>query len=131
MAPKITKELSFVDFSHQTASQVFNLFRALNYDDPLRCLWGDKTVFLRSLTPIEEKGAKGRVSSQFLSAAAKYEPGTVLYCKKNKKLVIRCKDDWVYCDSLQIMPKSKATQPCVIGNMFAKEDQRFTQFQGY
>lgn len=55
----------------------------------------------------------------------------MLYCKKNKKLILRCKDNWLYCDSLQIMPKSKATQPCVIGNMFSKEDQRFTQFQGY
>ena len=59
MAPKITKELSFVDFVHQTATQVFDLFRALNYDYPLRCMWGDKTVFLRSLAPIEkEKGVE-------------------------------------------------------------------------
>ena len=63
--------------------------------------------------------------------ARNYEPGTVLYCKKNKKLILRCKDNWLYCDSLQIMPKSKATQPCVIGIKFSKEDQRFTQFQGY
>lgn len=46
--------MSFVDIANKTAAEVFNLYRALNYDYPLRCLWGDKLVFLRSLLPIEK-----------------------------------------------------------------------------
>ena len=58
LAPKISKSLSFVDFTTKTASEVFCLYRALNYNYPLRCLWGDKVVFLRSLMPIEKPKGK-------------------------------------------------------------------------
>ena len=53
-ATKINKEMSFVDVASMTAAEVFNLYRALNYDYPLRCMWQDKLVFLRSLLPIEK-----------------------------------------------------------------------------
>ena len=53
-ASKITKDMSFIDVTAHSASEVFNLYRALNYDYPLRCMWGDKLVFLRSLFPIEK-----------------------------------------------------------------------------
>lgn len=126
-APKIKKDLSFVDFASKTAAEVFNLFRALNYDYPLRCMWGEKVVFLRSMAPIE----KPEVSGKFLPNAAKYEAGTVLYCKERKKLLIRCKDNWIYCDEVQIMPKSQSVMASVIGSQFEKEDQKFCQFKGY
>lgn len=126
-APKIKKELSFVDFASKTAAEVFNLFRALNYDYPLRCLWGEKVVFLRSMAPIE----KAEVSGKFLPNAANYAAGTVLYCKERKKLIIRCKDNWIYCDEVQIMPKSQSVMASVIGNEFGKGDQKFCQFKGY
>lgn len=52
--------MAFVDVAACTAEEVFNLYRALNYDYPLRCMWGDKLVFLRSLTPIEKaEGTNG------------------------------------------------------------------------
>ena len=44
-----------MNIADKTAEEVFNLFRALNYDYPLRCMWGEKTVFLRSLAPIEKE----------------------------------------------------------------------------
>lgn len=44
-----------MNIAEKTAEEVFNLFCALNYDYPLRCMWGEKTVFLRSLAPIEKE----------------------------------------------------------------------------
>lgn len=55
----------------------------------------------------------------------------MLYCKEKKKLIIRCKDNWIYCDEIQIMPKSKSVAASVIGNSFVNEDQQFTKFTGY
>lgn len=70
------------------------------------------------------------VSGKFLPNASLYTPGTVLYCKERKKLIIRCKDNWIYCDEVQIMPKSKSVMASVVGNSFLKE-QVFTKFTGY
>ena len=130
--------MSFIDVTAHSASEVFNLYRALNYDYPLRCMWGDKLVFLRSLFPIEKpegfffcENEWFLVSGKFLPDAGKYKPGQVLYCKEKKKLIIRCKDNWIYCDEIQIMPKSKSVAASVIGNSFVNEDQQFTKFTGY
>lgn len=137
MASKVTKDMSFVNFKEKTATEVLNMHRALNYDYPLRCQWGDKLLFLRSLLPVEKPEGifsffvSILVSDKFLPKACNYEPGAVLYCKERKKLIIRCKDNWVYCDEVQIMPKSKSVVASVIGNSFIKGDQYFTEFKGY
>ena len=124
MAPKIKKEMSYVDFSSKCAMDVWNLYRAINYDYPLRCMWKNRLVFLRSLQPVM-KGDKGIMN------ASEYSPGSVVYCKDNKKLLIRCKDEWIYCNEIQIMPQSKSVMASVVGNEFINGDQTFDKFNGY
>ena len=119
--------MSFVDFTQSTATQVFCLFRALNYEDPLRVKWNDKTVFIRSLFPLEDENNR----PNNLPPTGEYAPGTVLYCKERKSLIIRCSDTWVYCNELQILPKSKNTEASVIQHDFSDNKQKFTVFDGY
>ena len=120
--------MSFVDFSQSTATQVFCLFKALNYEYPLRVQWNDKTVFLRSIFPLEEEEKRRPID---LPSTGEYAPGTVLYCKERKSLIIRCSDTWVYCNELQILPKNKNTAASVIQHDFSDNKQKFTVFGGY
>ena len=120
--------MSFVNFAQSTAMQVFCLFRALNYEYPLRVKWNDKTVFLRSIFPLEEEEKKRPTT---IPPTGDYAPGTVLYCKERKSLIIRCADTWVYCDELQILPKSKNILASVIQHDFSDNKQKFTVFGGY
>lgn len=127
-AHKITKNMSFVDFSQSTATQVFCLYKALNYEYPLRTLWNGKIVFLRSIQPLEEdpKNLPSR-----LPDANQYQPGSVLYCKERKSLLIRCKDTWVYCPEVQVLPKSRSVEASVIQHAFSDNKQCFKRFEGY
>lgn len=120
--------MSFVDFTKSTASQVFCLFRALNYEYPLRVQWNEKTVFLRSIRPLETEDEK---RPKELPNCNDYTPGTVLYCKERKSLIVRCVDTWVYCDELQILPKSKSIVASVVQHEFSDNKQQFIPFSGY
>lgn len=126
-APKITKQMSFVNFNESTATDVFCLFKALNYEYPLRVLWKNQTVFLRSILPLEEEEKRPKN----LPSAADFQPGSVVYCKERKSLLIRCKDTWVYCDEVQILPKSRNVTASVIQHEFSDNQQQFRLFSGY
>lgn len=119
--------MSFVNFNESTATNVFCLFKALNYEYPLRVLWNNQTVFLRSILPLEE--AEKRPKN--LPNAAEFQPGSVIYCKERKSLLIRCKDTWVYCDEVQILPKSRSITASVIQHEFSDNQQQFKLFSGY
>ena len=119
--------MSFVNFNESTATNVFCLFKALNYEYPLRVLWNNQTVFLRSILPLEE--AEKRPKN--LPNAAEFQPGSVIYCKQRKSLLIRCKDTWVYCDEVQILPKSRSITASVIQHEFSDNQQQFKLFSGY
>lgn len=126
-APKISKDMSFVDFNKATAINVFCLFKALNYEYPLRVLWNNQTVFLRSILPLEEEEKRPK----HLPNAAEFKPGSVVYCKERKSLLIRCKDTWVYCDEVQILPKSRSVAASVVQHEFSDNQQQFKLFSGY
>ena len=60
-----------------------------------------------------------------------FAPGSVVYDKEAKCLFIRCADDWVVCDELQVMPKSRSVAASVLQHEFDNGKQRFEVFKGY
>jgi len=99
-APKLTLDDTYVNFQQLTATDVFNKFRALGYAKKyyLRCYFNKQLVRFADLKLCEETDVP------LLS------PGQVIYNKKQKSLIIGCKNDSaVTCRKLILKKALSAT----------------------
>jgi len=98
-APKLTLDDTYVNFQHLTATDVLNKFRAFGYAKKyyLRCHFNDQLVRFADL-----KLSENTVQSP--------PPGQIMYDKKQKSLIIGCKNDTaVTCKKLILKKQLSAT----------------------
>ncbi|KAJ8667178.1 hypothetical protein QAD02_008840 [Eretmocerus hayati] len=97
-APKVTKELSFINWNQMTARDVYNLQRALTGMHPLRCYFGNEVIKLVNVKEATQTDQPQQIE--------KSEPGSVIYDKKLCKLYICCKNNtWITVEKIVIPDK--------------------------
>jgi len=94
LAPKVAAEMGHIDWTTQSAAQVYRVWRALGDNVGTYCYHGDRRVKLLQLLP-PNLLARPTVGS--------LPEGTVLFDKQHKALRIKCKgDDWIDCVKVQV-----------------------------
>ncbi|NXY81666.1 FMT protein, partial [Alcedo cyanopectus] len=90
-APKISITKSCVKWEEQTAAQIIQLHRAIGSMFPLQTLF--KGTAVKLLDFVEVNNIPG-FSDQILNDPGAV-PGSLLYHKASKTLIVRCKEGWV------------------------------------
>ncbi|CAL7940104.1 unnamed protein product [Xylocopa violacea] len=84
-APKVTPQISLIKWNEMCAKNVHDLHRALLGLLPLTSSYENKKIKLRDVKKIES----GSIPKMFEGEL----PGTAIYHKKSKTLIIKCKDE--------------------------------------
>ncbi|XP_043251399.1 methionyl-tRNA formyltransferase, mitochondrial isoform X1 [Colletes gigas] len=85
-APKITSKIASIKWNEMSASNVYNLYRALLGLYPLVTTFQNTTIKLHDIKKIEKP-----VPTELIEEM----PGVVIYDKINSVLIIKCKEDCV------------------------------------
>ncbi|CAG8501027.1 7696_t:CDS:2 [Paraglomus occultum] len=95
-ARKIQKEMSYINWSDQTAEEIERLHRAISHQYALRTTFLDRQIQLTSVTlPPSD--------SHPLTTQSPLFPGTLFYDKNSKILLIACKDNsFIACSRVKM-----------------------------
>ncbi|XP_043590748.1 methionyl-tRNA formyltransferase, mitochondrial isoform X1 [Bombus pyrosoma] len=99
-APKITSKISLVNWNKMSATNVYNLHRALVGLYPLTTSFQNAKIKLFDVHKIE--------SESIVTELERAEPGTVIYSKNNNALIIKCKEN-TFVSAKQITIQGKRT----------------------
>ncbi|XP_014211448.1 methionyl-tRNA formyltransferase, mitochondrial [Copidosoma floridanum] len=87
-APKITEKISYINWKDMSATNIYNLQRALCGIEPLRTHFNKEVVKLLDVRVVSE--------SANINCTREKVPGLAIFDKKNKKLYVSCKGNgWI------------------------------------
>ncbi|XP_076749431.1 methionyl-tRNA formyltransferase, mitochondrial-like [Xylocopa sonorina] len=84
-APKVTSEISLIKWTEMSAKNVHDLYRALLGLYPLTSSYENTKIKIFDITKIESESIAKMFEGEL--------PGMVIYHKKSKTLIIKCKDE--------------------------------------
>ncbi|KAM5177244.1 methionyl-tRNA formyltransferase, mitochondrial [Callospermophilus lateralis] len=103
-APKISVGTSCIKWEEQTSEQIFRLYRAIGNIIPLQTLWMENTIKLLDLVEVNNLVlADAKLTRQTLT------PGSIIYHKQSKILLVNCKDGWIGVRSVMLKKTLTAT----------------------
>lgn len=102
-APKISTDLSYIEWEKQTCDDINRLYRAIGGRIGLHTFFNDKLVKLIDLSFLEQENCRALDEDLGID----FEVGRSWFNKKEKKLFIKCLDGWIEAQSLQVEYKSR------------------------
>lgn len=108
LARKITESTAKVNWSRQSAEEVYNQFRALSYIFPLTTSWFGIPIKLLhvELDDIDELNPENRANIENLGTKTAIYPGLVEYSRRRCLLRIQCSDgQWVCVNTVLVSGK--------------------------
>ncbi|KAK1160766.1 methionyl-tRNA formyltransferase, mitochondrial-like isoform X2 [Acipenser oxyrinchus oxyrinchus] len=102
-APKISVDMSWVNWEDQSCDQIGRLFQAIGSRISLRTLWIRHTIKLLDFVGKNEIPVVSESERQ-----RKPTPGSLLYHKESNTLLVCCKDGWVGFKAVKLKKRLSA-----------------------